>query len=85
MEERKKYRISYFRDPQHDLISVDHVSDDLLEKLPSHYIYSTRCVNLETGEVVEKSYILLDSVKKFRKKETVVNFGDTIDIGLDDY
>ena len=83
--EKIKYRLSYFRTPQMILICWDKLDTDIVGKIPSSYYYSTRVVNPKTGEVDEKSFILLEPIKKFRKNETVVSLSENIEIGLDDF
>ncbi len=84
-DEKLKYRISYFRTPEMILISWDKLDAEMADKIPHNYYYTTRAINKETGEVEEKTYLILEPVKKFKKKETVLSLSDSIDIGLDDF
>ena len=84
-EEKIKYRLSYFRTSESVLLYWESLSEDILDNIPDNYYYNTRSVDLSSGEVYEKTYILVTPVKKFRKKETVISLSDCIDLGLDDF
>lgn len=57
--------------------------EDVIDKLLPHYYYNCRCIK-EDGSIEIKTFLNIEPVKKFRKKETVIQFSENIEIGLDD-
>lgn len=84
-DEKLKYRLSYFRTPEAIPLLWESFSEDQISKIPDNYFYNTRSINLESGNVEEKTYILVVPVRKFRKNETIIDLSDKVDLGLDDY
>lgn len=84
-DEKLKYRLSYFRTSEAIPLFWEALSEDQISKIPDSYFYNTRSIDLESGNIEEKTYILVVPVKKFRKKETILGLSDRIDLGLDDY
>lgn len=84
-DEKLKYRLSYFRTPEAIPLFWESFSEDQISEIPDNYFYNTRSINLESGKVEEKTYILVVPVRKFRKNETIIDLSDKVDLGLDDY
>lgn len=84
-DEKLKYRLSYFRTPEAIPLFWESFSEDQISNIPDNYFYNTRSINLESGNVEEKTYILVVPVRKFRKNETIIDLSDKVDLGLDDY
>ena len=84
-DEKLKYRLSYFRTPEAIPLFLESFSEDQISEIPDNYFYNTRSINLESGKVEEKTYILVVPVRKFRKNETIIDLSDKVDLGLDDY
>lgn len=84
-DEKLKYRLSYFRTPETIPLLWESLSEDQISKIPDNYFYNTRSINLESGNIEEKTYILVVPVRKFRKNETIIDLSDKVDLGLDDY
>lgn len=84
-DEKLKYRLSYFRTPETIPLLWESFSEDQISEIPDNYFYNTRSINLESGKVEEKTYILVVPVRKFRKNETIIDLSDKVDLGLDDY
>lgn len=84
-DEKLKYRLSYFRTPEAIPLLWESFSEDQISEIPDNYFYNTRSINLESGKVEEKTYILVVPVRKFRKNETIIDLSDKVDLGLDDY
>lgn len=84
-DEKLKYRLSYFRTPEAIPLFWESFSEDQISEIPDNYFYNTRSINLESGKVEEKTYILAVPVRKFRKNETIIDLSDKVDLGLDDY
>lgn len=84
-DEKLKYRLSYFRTPETIPLLWESFSEDQISEIPDNYFYNTRSINLESGKIEEKTYILVVPVRKFRKNETIIDLSDKVDLGLDDY
>lgn len=84
-DEKLKYRLSYFRTPEAIPLFWESFSEDQISNIPDNYFYNTRSIDLESGNVEEKTYILVVPVRKFRKNETIIDLSDKVDLGLDDY
>lgn len=84
-DEKLKYRLSYFRTPEAIPLLWEFFSEDQISEIPDNYFYNTRSINLESGNVEEKTYVLVVPVRKFRKNETIIDLSDKVDLGLDDY
>lgn len=84
-DEKLKYRLSYFRTPEAIPLFWESFSEDQISEIPDNYFYNTRSIDLESGKVEEKTYILVVPVRKFRKNETIIDLSDKVDLGLDDY
>ena len=66
-DEKLKYRLSYFRTPEAIPLFWESFSEDQISEIPDNYFYNTRSIDLESGKVEEKTYILVVPVRKFRK------------------
>ena len=84
-DEKLKYRLSYFRTPEAIPLFWESFSEDQISEIPDNYFYNTRSIDLESGKVEKKTYILVVPVRKFRKNETIIDLSDKVDLGLDDY
>ena len=84
-DEKLKYRLSYFRTPEAIPLFWESFIEDQISEIPDNYFYNTRSIDLESGKVEEKTYILVVPVRKFRKNETIIDLSDKVDLGLDDY
>ena len=71
-DEKLKYRLSYFRTPETIPLLWESFSEDQISEIPDNYFYNTRSINLESGNVEEKTYVLVVPVRKFRKNETII-------------
>jgi hypothetical protein len=79
----EKFRIIPIRIDSGYTVLWNTFPDDIVDKLLPHYYYNCRCIN-EDGSIETKTFICIEPVKKFRKKETVIKFSENIEIGLDD-
>lgn len=84
-DEKLKYRLSYYRTPEAIPLLWESFSEDQISEIPDNYFYNTRSINLESGNVKEKTYVLVVPVKKFRKNEIIIDLSDRVDLGLDNY
>lgn len=80
------YRLSYFRTENSMLVPWNKLPESIVEKVPSSYFMNVYGISKESDEYEFKkiTYVALDPVKKFRKKETTIEICDGVVLGLDD-
>lgn len=78
----ENFRLSTFRTDESIMLCWNKLPEDILDKIPPYYFGNYYYIT-ENNEIDSRTYVILVPVKKFRKRETVVEVSG-INIGLDD-
>lgn len=79
----EKFRLTPIKTNNSYSILWNNLPDEVIDNLLPHYYRNHRSIN-EDGNVELKTFVNIEPVKKFRKKETIVKLSEEIELGLDD-